>query len=174
MEGNSCVLIESLIAEFKKGVTLIDQLSDQDYAAIPGDNGNIGAHFRHNLDFGISLLKGIESGDLDYGNRERDLQVESDRIYAIARFEALIEACSKIQKSKLNNPLRVRSEVDESLWVGSTVLRELEFVHSHTVHHYALISAKLKGLGIELSEEFGVAPSTLKYWNSGKTDSAAA
>ena len=65
--------------------------------------------------------------------------------------------------------LRVRSEIEPELVMNSTLARETEFVHSHTVHHYALIAAKLKSVGIEVPDEFGVAPSTLRYWATLKT-----
>ena len=41
--------------------------------------------------------------------------------------------------------------------------RELEFAISHTIHHHALIKERLRHLGIEFDEKFGVAPSTLEY-----------
>jgi len=40
------------------------------------------------------------------------------------------------------------------------------FLLSHTVHHYALISVALKLQGIDPGEEFGIAPSTLRYLKS--------
>jgi hypothetical protein len=63
--------------------------------------------------------------------------------------------------------LKVRTEddgVDLAVWCNSSVLRELEFLQSHAVHHYSLIAALLRLHGIEPDAEFGVAPSTLKYW----------
>jgi hypothetical protein len=47
---------------------------------------------------------------------------------------------------------------------ASTVARELQFLLSHTVHHYALIALILRLQGFEPGEEFGVAPSTLAHW----------
>jgi hypothetical protein len=39
----------------------------------------------------------------------------------------------------------------------------LQFLCSHTVHHFALIKLLLDGTGVDLAPEFGVAPSTLAY-----------
>jgi len=39
----------------------------------------------------------------------------------------------------------------------------LTFLHSHTVHHHALIRIMLKYQKIPLSRDFGVAPSTSKH-----------
>ena len=53
-------------------------------------------------------------------------------------------------------------------WVWSSGLRELDFLQSHTIHHFALIAYKLEALGIEVEDNFGVAPSTLKYWKEAQ------
>ena len=49
--------------------------------------------------------------------------------------------------------------------VGSSTLgRELEFAVSHTIHHYALVRERLRG--VDFDPRFGVAPSTLEYWRT--------
>ena len=45
----------------------------------------------------------------------------------------------------------------------STVRRELIFLVSHTVHHYALIAVMLRHQAVGLPADFGVAPSTLRH-----------
>ena len=67
----------------------------------------------------------------------------------------------------LDRSLQVRSEtpmpgVPE--WCGSTVYRELQFLVSHTIHHYAIIGTILRSRGFEPGMDFGVAPSTLRHW----------
>lgn len=166
MRDNVLTLKESLIAEIRRGIVLIEQLDDSNYAAKPNGNAGVGEHFRHNLDFANSLFKGIESGRVDYSGRERDVRVETDRNHATDCFEDLIDSLDRLESKEFDLKLSVRSEVDEELWLESSLARELEFLHSHTVHHYALIAAKLSLLGIPAPEGFGVAPSTLKYWNS--------
>jgi hypothetical protein len=53
---------------------------------------------------------------------------------------------------------------DAACWGRSSAERELQFLLSHTVHHYALIALMLRTQGYEPGAEFGVAPSTLAYW----------
>jgi hypothetical protein len=53
---------------------------------------------------------------------------------------------------------------DSVVWSYSSIGRELQFLLSHTIHHYALIALALRLQGYEPSAEFGVAPSTLQYW----------
>ncbi|UCF67889.1 MAG: DinB family protein [Acidobacteriota bacterium] len=54
--------------------------------------------------------------------------------------------------------------VDRRTWSRSSVGRELRFLLSHTVHHFAIIGLMLRMLGGEPPAAFGVAPSTLDYW----------
>jgi hypothetical protein len=51
-------------------------------------------------------------------------------------------------------------------WSRSTAARELQFLVSHTVHHYALIAFILRANGIDPGADFGVAPSTLAHRKS--------
>jgi len=48
-------------------------------------------------------------------------------------------------------------------WVFSNLARELQFLASHTVHHYALIALTLTALGVPVDADFGMAPSTLRH-----------
>lgn len=158
------ILILRIADEFARGIKLLENLDDEIYTKTSYGVGSIGSHFRHNLDFANNLLKGIEDGKIDYNNRERDLQVETNRQYAKERFLFLIRTLENISIDAFEQNVLVRSEVDETTWHNSSIARELEFLHSHTVHHFALIAEKLHSFGIKVSSDFGVAPSTLKYW----------
>jgi hypothetical protein len=155
--------IKSLIAELGRSIDLIDTLDELSYRR--GGRSSVGAQFRHDLDFAVCLLRGLATGRIDYNERERDTRVETDREYACARFGGVIRQLSEIENRILGQSVLVRSEVDPTMWLPSSVARELEFVHSHTVHHHALIAEKLAAQGIETAAAFGVAPSTLEYWD---------
>jgi len=76
----------------------------------------------------------------------------------------VISRLKNLQRPDLGAMISVASEIDSTVWTMSSVIREMEFVHSHTVHHHALIAAKLAGLGVSMKEQFGVSQSTLAYW----------
>lgn len=151
--------------EFKRGIGLLDNLNDEIYKKTSYGVGSIGSHFRHNLDFANNLLQGIETGKIDYNERERDPRIETDRQFAKERFLFLIQTLKNISNEHFEREILIRSEIDDNLWHRSSIARELEFLHSHTVHHFALIAEKLHSFGIKVSKDFGVAPSTLKYWS---------
>jgi hypothetical protein len=158
-DGLLCALVEELM----RACNTIARLDDDAYRQ-PVHGSSIGAQFRHDLDFVTNLLRGIEIGRIDHSARERDMFVETDRKYAIGRFRKLIAKIRVLDSRVLGKSILIRSELDTSLWLPSSVGREVEFTHSHTVHHHALIAEKLAALGIAAPQALGVAPSTLKYW----------
>lgn len=167
-------LISRLADEFRRGIDLLDRLTDELYAGSADGTGSIGAHFRHNLDFAANLVRGLESGRIDYNERERDRRVETDRRYARERFMFLAGALRNAAGADPERELLVRSELDGDLWHRSTPGRELEFLHSHTVHHYALIAERLRAHGFPVPDDFGVAPSTLEFWDERNRRTRAA
>ena len=158
-------LIENSIAVLEQGLTLLARIeTDEIYA-------EFGGHIRHCLDFFDCLFAGIKSGKADYNKRERDLQVEMKRAAAISKIEKTIENLRKIEIENLDREILIRhervEEIEENAWSRSSVARELEFMQSHTVHHYAIVALKLSFAGFAVESDFGVAASTLKYRQKG-------
>jgi hypothetical protein len=153
-------------AEFERGRALIDRLDDLTYRRSANGTGSVGGHFRHNLDFVNNFLNGIAERRIDYNVRERDIRVEIDRRYAVEKMGFAMERIGRVADGVLGRLVYVRSELGLPTWLPSSISRELEFINSHTVHHHALIAEKLAGFGIAVPENFGVAPSTLEYWNT--------
>ena len=166
-------LTDALIDELTRGARLIEQIEDSVYCRKANGTGSIGGHFRHNLDFAGSFLNGIESGKIDYSRRERDVLTEENRFYAIERFALSIRRLRKLERDFLQRKVLVRSEIAAEFWHESSAARELEFLHSHTVHHHALIGEKLAFFGVKVTDNFGVAPSTLKFWKQQNAVQAA-
>jgi hypothetical protein len=160
----SSLLLKNTAAEFARGIRLIEGIENEIYTFTTNGTNSIGAQFRHNYDFANGFLKGLKTGKIDYTQRERDLNIERNRQYAIERFVFLIKSLGAWPSNLDQLIVSVRSEIDEGAWYFSSAARELEFLHSHTVHHHALIAEKLNLLGFTVDGEFGVAPSTLKFW----------
>ena len=159
------------ISFLRQGRALVERLTSELFASTsalcPG--GSVGAHFRHCLDFYVSFLDGIDGRKIDYNDRERDPELETVSGRALDTFTRVIERLEGIAELDRNEPLLVRG--DESArgqdgWSRSTVGRELQFLHSHTIHHFALIGFMLRAAGFEVDGSFGVAPSTLQHWEN--------
>ncbi|MGC9451484.1 MAG: DinB family protein [Oceanipulchritudo sp.] len=128
-------------------------------------NSTIGGHIRHNLDHYQALMRGEEKGEVDYDNREREARVETDPALAVAEMEKLRDRLEGLAGADLDRPLRVRmDDGGGSAWSRTTLRRELQFLLSHSIHHYALVVSIATRFGItRFPEGFGVAPSTIHY-----------
>jgi hypothetical protein len=162
--GHERNLINSLIAQLQRAIDITLDLDVNDYAVGGEGKSSIGAHIRHNLDFVNALLNGIAERRVDYSARPRDPRVETDPSYA---HEQLSFACARLRSLTsdfLPKLVMVRSEINVEVWHMSSVAREIEALHSHTVHHYAIVARLIvERTGREMSGSFGVAPSTLRY-----------
>lgn len=163
-------IIEDNISVLKQGVELIEQLGRGLYtdARPPFVNSSVGSHFRHCVDFYNSFLASLETGRINYLLRKRDKQVEIIPSLAVFEIKAIIEKLCGLSPSELQRPVQVILEdssgsFDASAWSRSSMMRELQSLLSHTIHHYAIIALALRLQGFEPSAEFGVAPSTLAY-----------
>jgi hypothetical protein len=131
-------------------------------------SAQIGPHLRHLLDHYECFLDGLEGGCIDYDQRERDVETETHinaaqhRINAVSvRLTALTPLDLPAQVTvRLSTQAHDERPAEESL---SSPARELQFLHSHAVHHYAFIRLILQHQGLVLDEHFGKAPSTLRH-----------
>ncbi len=160
VEGNLIVL--------RQAVEVLRQLDDSTFAeggAAPGVSP-IGVHFRHVLDHYRAFLMGLATDEIDYDARQRQGPVETDRGLAIATALGFATDLARLPAELASRPLRVTvrsvaSAAGTPDWSHSSLQRELQFLVSHTVHHFALIKELLRRCGCPAGEEFGVAPSTL-------------
>jgi len=158
------MLINDNIHVLEQGMELIERLDDRLYTRVnrPFSTHGIGSHFRHCIDFYHSFLTAVGTGKINYDDRVRDEWVESRRLFATSKLRAMIEGLQRL--SLTDNQGEVQVILEGSSWSRSSVKRELQFLLSHTIHHYALIALALRLQGFDPGEEFGVAPSTLEYW----------
>jgi uncharacterized damage-inducible protein DinB len=164
-------LIEQNRQLLEQSVNLLDQLPDSAYSAKSPEGSQappLGPHFRHCLDFYVCFLDGLELRVIDYGSRSRRRDVETFREVAMVALGAVAERVGNIEVATLAEPVELRREASDEgetdEWFSSSVGRELQFLLSHTVHHYALIALALRLEGHTVPESFGVAPSTLDHW----------
>lgn len=158
------------IGLLRQGIEAIGLLGAERYAGagLPPGLSPIGAHVRHVLEHYRMFLEGMVAGAVDYDARSRDRRLEVEPEAAVAAAEVVIGALGTIPATRLAAPITVTANVvrDGSSvpeWTGTTVQRELMYLLSHTVHHYALISLLARDLGVALPADFGVAPSTLAH-----------
>jgi len=167
-DGNA--FIDANIELLKQGADLLSNITDQQYRDdnSPNFNSSTGKHMRHILDHYICFARGVDD-KINYDARDRDTRIETDRQFTIQTIEELIRDLRQLSQNALDVEQHIMVKSNEGAgdeqnpWSASSIKRELQFLVSHTVHHYALIAVILSNLGYRPPEEFGVAPSTLRY-----------
>ena len=133
-------------------------------------NATIGQHFRHIIEFYLELQKGISMNSVNYENRQRDLLIETIPNYAmgklsdISNFINLLDLSTEISLSARFSP----KENEHNAVIKTSVARELMYAFDHTIHHLAIINIALQTEFpyIEIPNNLGVAPSTIRYRES--------
>ena len=147
----------------RQALVVLDHIDASTYGSA---SHRIGAHLRHILEFDLCALDGIESHQVDYDRRQRNREIETSPQVARAVIHRILSRLDLLQETG-----------DDVLWVAvedagdelpdefmlSSISRELQFLRSHTIHHFALMVPALRAAGVPLSPQFGVAPSTLRY-----------
>ncbi len=152
------------IEALQQGEKLLRSISDAAYIQ-PAQHvfqSTVGTHIRHNLDHYACFLNGLESGCIDYAARQRNSHLEQDRLYAIAEISSLQNRLKNLPEDMDKADLLVERDIGPGQ-AGSSVKRELEFLLSHTTHHYAIVAIICQLQGLSIGDEFGVAPSTLRH-----------
>ncbi len=157
--------IRTNIAEIKDMLLHID---DQQFlCSLDSLSGaSIGQHVRHILEFYQCLF---EKGDvICYDDRKRDGRIETDRIFAL---QTIAQILTKLQSVSVDRQLTLRgnysTKCDDNLHLSTSLYRELAYTLEHSIHHQALIKIGVTQLhaGHTLSDNFGLAPATIRYRN---------
>lgn len=164
-------LINDTILVLRQGQDILHRIHDRMYTidTLLENTSSIGGHVRHCIDFYTCFLNGAHTGRIDYDNREREELIGTDRTSAATRIEQIIERLGHLDTLDMQAPVLVRMDSNPdadktTVWSTSSLERELQFLISHTIHHYALIAMLLRMQGFEPGKAFGVAPATLEYW----------
>jgi hypothetical protein len=159
--------VEGNIRFVRQGIALLERLTDDCYTRSRPGWSPVGTQYRHVLDHYRSFLLGLPEGRIDYDARLREAAVETHTARAIEVAESIVHDLASVSEHIGTQHLLVHMNSgggeDAFDWCPSTGGRELQFLSSHTVHHYALIKLLLEDQGIDAGEDFGTAPSTLAY-----------
>ncbi|TGL21928.1 DinB family protein [Leptospira yanagawae] len=151
---------EILLSE---GITLLEVLPDSLYHPAGNENlSSVGEHFRHIIEHYQMFFQGMSCGYIDYDNRKRNVNLETNRAFAI---ETLSSINLELQQNGIpEGQILVSQNYNPDFpkpVLSSTIERELMFLVSHTVHHYAIIAMILNGYGFSVPIHFGYSPATL-------------
>jgi hypothetical protein len=133
----------------------------------PSFAGPVGSHLRHIVEHYEALLFAGQPGVIDYDSRPRCRELETQPAEAARRLGALRAKLADYPADGLDAPVQVLglagSAGEFAFAVPSSVARELVFVASHAIHHYALLAAHCQQHGIPIPADFGKAPATVAH-----------
>jgi len=144
---------------------LILEITDEQYTKPIKhlSNSSIGGHTRHVIELLQCAIRGYQTGEIDYINRARDLQLENNKSFAIATLQSLCELILLPDK-------QLKIVVDDTngnsnlSTITTTFYREVVYNMEHAIHHLALIKVALLEMKIDIaSQDIGMAYSTIKY-----------
>ena len=124
---------------------------------------SIGAHCRHIIEFYQSFLKGSVNGNINYDQRERNVELEINRSLALEEIQNIQQQLSELlNHSSQEESSRLQAQVDpeNSVTIETSLVRELIFLQAHSVHHQAMIALLMHCFEQAVPEEFGLATST--------------
>lgn len=145
----------------------LELVAAHDAPGAPAYGTYAGAHVRHVIEHYEALLFAPQASLVDYDARSRDRAVEHSTALACSRLLRLAQRLFDWPAVALAAPIRVRTRGgvfgEVALCNLSTVGRELMFLASHAVHHFALLQVYCLQHGISTAPNFGKAPATVAH-----------
>jgi hypothetical protein len=164
MSDNLSILIEFNCQILEQALRLV---TEQQVVGAPPFRDKIGPHLRHIVEHYEALARPAEPGLVDYDSRARDRALESDPRLAVVRIQALMHSLSQSATRQPREPLQVSGQIglcgDFNVVADTSFARELMFLASHAVHHFALLKPYCDEHGLLTAESFGKAPATLAH-----------
>jgi len=105
-----------------------------------------------------------------YDNRERDLNIEQNKEFALHTIREILETLDPTRED-FQIVLETLGEKGNEMKIDTSFFRELWYVYEHTTHHMAILKIGAFLLGVaQLPENFGVADSTIAFRNSQEAE----
>lgn len=156
------MLIRSINNSLDELVDLLNQLSETEYSksCFELSGASIGEHTRHVIEMFQCLNQNYDSGIVNYDKRERNVLIQTNTDFAV---QMILDVKNSIQTE--NKKLELQQMIDGiAIKIQSNYYRELLYNLEHCIHHQALIKvAILKFENVAVSDNFGVARSTIEY-----------
>lgn len=129
------------------------------------NGSSIGGHARHVIEFYDCLLGSTETGTVNYDARQRDMQIEKNRDYAISVVKKLISKWDKIENVEKIITLEAKFGEQIIKHISTSFQREEIYLIEHSIHHFALmrIGIQTNFPTVAIEKNFGIAFSTLDF-----------
>ena len=143
----------------------LQQLTSEEYVKPCNTlfNNTIGQHVRHIIELFQCLETGYDSNSVNYEKRPRDIAIETDKEFASGLLQEVFRKLNRPNKELVLEACYDEHST-ETITITTNYYREIAYNLEHTIHHMALIRVGITEVsGMQLSDDFGVASSTVKY-----------
>ena len=125
----------------------------------------IGSHVRHILEFYMCFLQGVQTGEIDYDARKRNIEIENEIEKAKDIIEDIIYHINVIA---YDGPLILSFLLEGGMGpekINTNIFRELVYNLEHSIHHLAIIKIAVSSAfpHIHLPEYFGISSATIRH-----------
>lgn len=158
--------LEGCLDACRRCQTLVRHVREAEAGAAERVYSAIGPHLRHCMDHLDCLLRGLETGEVDYDARDRETVLETDSSRMAARMAELVAELVAIDPAIVSRRLHVRQTAAlgaPAVRVESNLERELVFLSGHTIHHIAIMTILARDRGVALPEGLDMAFSTAAH-----------
>ncbi|MDC1375432.1 DinB family protein [Polaribacter sp.] len=159
-------MIRAIVENLERGIQLLNSITDSEYsnATVPPYFSSIGCNIRHVLDAFTSIIKGFESGHVDFSDRKRNTICEAQTEEGIRYIKETIQQLNDFKNEDFTKIISVTDNLGNGdITINYTLENALAYAHSHAIHHFASIGFLVNQLGIELQDaDFGYNPTTPK------------
>ena len=125
------------------------------------NNETIGRHCRHIIEFYKSFLDRADKNQINYDNRERDINTETNLEFAKTQLRNTILSLNTITRDKNIDVILNKSKLNSEL--KSSVKRELMYIADHAIHHGHIIQIAIQNEFSHLNiNKYFYSPSTLE------------
>ena len=159
-------MIRAIVENLERGIQLLNSITDSEYsnATVPPYFSSIGCNIRHVLDAFTSIIKGFESGHVDFSDRKRNTICEAQTEEGIRYIKETIQQLNDFKNEDFTKIISVTDNLGNGdITINYTLENALGYAHSHAIHHFASIGFLVNQLGIELQDaDFGYNPTTPK------------
>jgi uncharacterized damage-inducible protein DinB len=166
-------MLTSQLEILEQGRLYLKSVTQEDYVEVISPNfiSSAGSHIRHIVDHYLALISGLDDKLIDYDKRVRGSDIELSPTLAIDKLNEISDWINNLTEAQLNTLVTLKTEVSvisqNVQKVQTSIARELVFVGSHAVHHYAMIAQISYAQTKALPHTFGIAPATATYMREG-------
>jgi len=166
---NNLTMRSSQLEIIEQAQQYLKSVQKADYIEIVAPNfmSSAGAHMRHIIDHYFAIIVGIENNLINYDIRSRGSKIETSPDEAIKKMNEISSWIKQLSDEQLYKTITLSTEISitnkKTQTMQTSIARELVFVGSHAVHHFAMITQISTAQKKPLPLSFGLAPATATF-----------